>query len=101
MTVADHAITIYREAVKLLSQVQHQPVRLVGVGIYNLSGDEYEQLVMEGFEPERDNDPEHEMEMELAHLQNIYRLDFAGHMEEIYHGETLYKTIEYMRKSRR
>ena len=50
---ADHAITIYREAVKLLAHVQHDPVRLVGVGIYNLTGDEYEQLVLEGFEPEQ------------------------------------------------
>ena len=98
---ADHAITIYREAVKLLAHVQHDPVRLVGVGIYNLTGEEYEQLVLEGFEPEQAGNPENELETELRRLQSIYLLDFAGHLEQIYHGETLYKTIEYMRKKRR
>ena len=98
---ADHAITIYREAVKLLAHVQHDPVRLVGVGIYNLTGDEYEQLVLEGFEPEQAENPEKELETELRRLQSIYLLDFAGHLEQIYHGETLYKTIEYMRKKKR
>ena len=98
---ADHAITIYREAVRLLAHVQHDPVRLVGVGIYNLTGEEYEQLVLEGFEPERAENPENELETELRRLQSIYLLDFAGHLEQIYHGETLYKTIEYMRKKRR
>ena len=73
---ADHAITIYREAVRLLDHVQHDPVRLVGVGIYNLTGEEYEQLVLEGFEPEQAGNPENEL-------------------------ETLYKTIEYMRKKKR
>jgi len=98
---ADHAITIYREAVKLLAHVQHDPVRLVGVGIYNLTGEEYEQLVLEGFEPEQAENPENELETELRRLQSLYLLDFAGHLEQIYHGETLYKTIEYMRKKRR
>ena len=98
---ADHAITIYREAVRLLAHVQHDPVRLVGVGIYNLTGEEYEQLVLEGFEPEQAENPENELETELRRLQSIYLLDFAGHLEQIYHGETLYKTIEYMRKKKR
>lgn len=98
---ADHAVTIYREAVKLMAQVQHEPVRLVGVGIYNLSADEYEQLVLEGFEPEQSQRPEDELEEELQRLGSIYNLDFSGHLEQIYHGETLYKTIEYMRKKRR
>ena len=98
---ADHAITIYREAVRLLDHVQHDPVRLVGVGIYNLTGEEYEQLVLEGFEPEQAGNPENELEKELRRLQSIYLIDFAGHLEQIYHGETLYKTIEYMRKKKR
>ena len=98
---ADYAITIYREAVKLLDQVRHDTVRLVGVGIYNLAGEEYEQLVLEGFEPECGQNPEDDLFTELKRLQTEYGLDFAGNLEKIYHGETLYKTIEYMRKKRR
>ena len=97
---ADYAITIYREAVRLLAQVQHEPVRLVGVGIYNLTSEEYEQLVLEGFEPEQIRKPEEELNEELQRLQKIYQLDFAGHLDQIYNGETQYKTIEYMRKKR-
>ena len=97
---AVHSITIYREAVKLLSQVQHEPVRLVGVGIYNLTDGEYEQLVLEGFELEQSQSPEEELERELQRLQTVYNLDFAGHLDQIYCGEKLYKTIEYMRKKR-
>ena len=97
----DHAITIYREAVKLLGQVRHDPVRLVGVGIYNLSREEYKQMVLEGFEQENGQDPEDSLLTELKQLQMVYGLDFVGNLEKIYRGETLYKTIEYMRKKRR
>ena len=41
------------DGLKLLEQIQRQPVRLIGVGIYNLTGDEHEQLIMDEF---RDRD---------------------------------------------
>ena len=34
----------------------------------------------------------------LSELEARYGLDFAGHLEDIYHGNTLHRTIEYMRK---
>ena len=98
---ADDAVTIYREAARLMGQVQKQPVRLVGVGIYNLTAEEYRQLMMEGFETGSGRDPAEELSAELRKLQDIYHLDFEGHLEEIFQGETLYKTIEYMRKKRK
>ena len=97
---AVHSITIYREAVKLLSQVQHEPVRLVGVGIYNLTDGEYEQLIMDEFRDREAVSPDQLLQKELHRLQDHYNLDFSGHLEQIYQGETLYKTIEYMRKYR-
>ena len=97
---ADTAFVIYREALNLLEQIQRQPVRLIGVGIYNLTGDEYEQLVLDEFRDRETVSPESRLQNELARLQNQYNLDFAGHLEQIYRGETLYKTIEYMRKFR-
>ena len=36
----------------------------------------------------------------LEGLQARYHLDFAGHLEQIVHTETLHKTVEYMRKHR-
>ena len=97
---ADHAFVIYREALNLLEQIPRQPVRLIGVGIYNLTADEYEQLVLDEFRDRETVSPEYMLQNELARLQNQYHLDFAGHLEQIYRGETLYKTVEYMRKYR-
>ena len=97
---ADHAFAIYREALNLLEQIPRQPVRLIGVGIYNLTADEYEQLVLDEFRDRETVSPEYMLQNELARLQNQYHLDFAGHLEQIYRGETLYKTVEYMRKYR-
>ncbi len=96
----DDAVTIYREASELLDQVPQQPVRLVGVGIYHLSEDYNEQLVLEGFEERRAVDPEAELQSELKALGQIYHLDFYGHLEQLSHGTTLYRTVEYMRKKR-
>ena len=38
---------------------------------------------------------------ELEILGQRYGLDFAGNLEKVFHGETLYRTIEYMRKHRK
>ena len=97
----DDAVTIYREAVRLLNQVQHRPVRLVGVGIYNLSKEVYQQLVLEGFREEFSSSPRDELHKELLKLREIYHLDYSGHLDEIYKGETLYRTVEYMRKKKK
>ena len=39
-----------------------------------------------------------EQERLLAELGEHYHLDFAGHLEQLYHSQTLHKTVEYMRK---
>ena len=85
---------IYRTASALLDQVKQRPARLIGVSIYDLSDEENRQIhIDEIIGAERK-----ELDEELRRLGEKYHLDFAGHMEEISHGETLYRTIEYMRK---
>ena len=37
---------------------------------------------------------------DLERLHRRYGLDFAGKLEKVFQGETLYRTIEYMRKHR-
>ena len=39
-----------------------------------------------------------ELKKLLESLSARYHLDFAGHLEQLYHAETLHKTVEYMRK---
>ena len=97
----EDAVSIYEEAEELLSQVEHRPVRLIGVGIYNLTKEENRQLtIFELLEESRDAKEKKRAEL-LAGLQEKHGLDFAGHLEEIYQTDTLYRTVEYMRKHRK
>ena len=47
------------------------------------------------------NNLQKKMDAALLDLGRRYGLDFAGNLDKIFHGETLYRTIEYMRKHRR
>ena len=104
------AMPIYREALEMLGQVEQKPVRLVGVGIYNLTGDEGRQLTFDDY---LSNSLQEHKDTLLGHtsweyqdafgkrlnaLQDRYHLDFAGHLTQIYQADTLYRTIEYMRR---
>ncbi len=88
--------SIYREAITMLDNVEKRPVRLIGVGIYNLSptGDTHS---LEYLFTDEENDKSMMLEL-LKNLQTRYGLDFIGHLEQIQQGEILHKTIEYMRK---
>ena len=94
------AVTIYEEAVRLLEQVQQKAIRLVGVGIYHLTGEYGRQLRFDDFMPEVKEQQEEKTRYALETLGRRYGLDFAGNLDKIFHGETLYRTIEYMRKHR-
>ena len=98
ISATDSAVNIYQEAVRLLDSVEQRPVRLVGVGIYNLSGEEGRQLTIEDFFTEAKMQRDEELKKLLDGLQSRYGLDFAGHLDQIYQGEPLHKTVEYMRK---
>ncbi len=89
----DSAVTIYRESVRMLEQIEKRPVRLIGTGIYNLSGNSVRQLSFDDLLSDGE-----ERQKLLDGLRDKYRLDFAGNLEKIYHGETLHRTVEYMRK---
>lgn len=94
----DSAMKIYQEAANLLDQVEKLPVRLIGVSIYNLSGETWRQLSFEDFLEETAVKQEEALQKGLDALQDRYHLDFAGHLDQIYHGVTLHRTVEYMRK---
>ena len=94
----DSAVSIWRDAVRLLDKVEKRPVRLVGVSLYNLTGEEEQQLRLEGFDDADRLEQEKERSRLFAALGAHYGLDFEGHLTELYHTETLHKTAEYMRK---
>ena len=91
------AVTIYHAARQLLELVDKRPVRLIGVSLYNLSSDEDHQISLDGFfEPDYLTD-EGYRQKKLQTMKDRYGLDFAAHLPQIFHTETLHKTVEYMR----
>ncbi len=94
----DSAFMIFREAAKMLEQVEKRPVRLIGAGIYNLAPEEGRQFTIADFLTDEKDRRDREMKKLLDALQKKYHLDFAGHMDQIFQADVLHKTIEYMRK---
>jgi len=92
------AATIYEEACSLLEQVEISPIRLIGVSIYNLAQDQWRQLTINDLFADYEKRREELINKRFAVLQEKYQLDFAGHLDQIYHGMILHRTIEYMRK---
>jgi DNA polymerase-4/DNA polymerase IV (DinB-like DNA polymerase) len=82
----------------MLERVTHHPVRLIGVSIYNLTGDKSRQLYLEELFEDAFPSREQETQRLLVGLQERYHLDFAGHLTQIYHSDTLHRTVEYMRR---
>ena len=93
----DDAMLIYRESVNMLEQIEKRPVRLIGTSIYNLSADRTKQLSFDDYLGTLSNQSS-ERDAKLDELKNRYKLDFPGHLDELYHGEILHRTVEYMRK---
>ena len=91
---------IYEETAKLLDQVPKKPVRLVGAGIYHLTGENGRQMRIEDLLPEFQDEQQEKLASALREMGQRYGLDYEGNLDRIYQGETLYKTIEYMRRHR-
>lgn len=94
----DSAVKIYREALRLLDSVDQASVRLVGVSIYNLSEEKTRQISLFDFYADAAETDSFTIDILLEQLGQRYGLDFAGNLDKVFHGETLYRTIDYMRK---
>ncbi len=97
---SDSAATIWQEARDLLGQIEKRPVRLIGAGVYNLTGDDGWQMSLEDYLEESIDEKQQIIDSKLAELDERYHLDFAGNLDKIFSGTTLYRTAEYMRKHR-
>ena len=88
---------IYQESLGLLEKVPHRMLRLIGVGIHHLSPIEgNRQLSLTDLMKENEEDKD--LKELLMPLQERYGLNFIDNLDKVFKGETLYKTIEYMRK---
>lgn len=94
----EDAFSIYIEALGMLDKLPKNPIRLIGVGLYNLSEEEKRQLSFDDILNAEKSENDKNLQIELEKLKNKYNLNFADNLFRIYHTETLHKTIEYMRK---
>ena len=98
-TSCDSAIEIQEESLKLLEDVEKRSIRLIGTGLYQLSTQEIKQLSIDDY-LEKENNIEERTNREFERLKEKYKLDFKSNIEKLYQTDTLFKTIEYMRKHR-
>jgi DNA polymerase-4/DNA polymerase IV (DinB-like DNA polymerase) len=94
----ESAIEIYNEAVQLFDLVHKRPIRLIGVGIYNLSAEYKKQLSFDDYLTDTESVNRARLKEKFIELNKRYGLDFEGHLEQIFRWDTLHKTAEYMRK---
>ena len=95
----DYAIEIQKEALNLLNKTELKKVRLIGVGIYNLSKFNIKQLSFDDLIDDYNLTIEQKTKEEFERLKKKYNLDFESNKEKyIKKNEILFKTIEYMRK---
>ncbi len=94
------AAVIWKETGDLLDALPIRPVRLIGAGLHYLGGENGRQVSFDDILPENAFLRDRAVLEGLDGMKARYGLDFKGNLDRIFHGETLYKTVEYMRKHR-
>ena len=94
------AAVIWQETGRLLDTLPSRPVRLIGAGLHYLGGENGRQVSFDDILPENAYLRDRAVQEGLDRMQARYSLDFKANLDRIFHGETLYKTVEYMRKHR-
>ena len=89
---------IYQNALTLLKKEEEEPVRLIGVSLYNLSAVKYRQLSLFDYDQNPDDKAAEELNRVLENLGRKYGLDFIGNLDKVIKSDILYRTIEYMRR---
>ncbi len=97
-SICSNAVMMYKEAAALLKNVEKRPVRLIGLGIYDLSGEEGRQLSLFDLYTDSKKQENEERKRIFDTLKNRYHLDFEKNSEKILRSEVLHKTVEYMRR---
>ena len=92
----DDAISIHREASSMLYNLKKRPIRLIGVGVYNLSDSKLRQTTLdELFQTEKGmSTAEKEM---FDRLKRRYHIDFITRLAQMDRSDSLHRLIEDMR----
>ena len=93
----DNAISIHREAVVMLMALKRRPVRLIGVGIFNLSEKKIRQTTLDEVLEVETGEQTKALNEALLALKARYRIDFPALLPKMCNSEELHKAIENMR----
>ncbi len=96
----DDAVSIHGEAVDMLRSLKRHGVRLIGVGIYNLSSSRTRQLTLDDAMDIWRNDRDEGLASILAEMGERYGLDLSHESDSIYRMESLHSLVERMRVRR-
>ena len=91
-------LTIRKEAFEMLSSLKKRPVRLIGVGVFNLTSGGTRQTTLD--EIMGDDPSGKALEDALREMQKRYRFDFIGNMRHMYRADHLHRIVEHMRVMR-
>ena len=94
----EDALSIHRQACEMLEETKVRPVRLIGVGIYNLSQTGVKQATLDTMFSRRTE--EEELKEVLRAMRKRYGFDFVAFREKYVHGTKLHKLVEDMRLKR-
>ena len=93
----DDAISVHKEAVSMLEEVSNRPVRLIGVGIYNLTDAKAKQTTLDSVLG--GSDKEAELKEALAFIRKKYKIDTLDESQAS-GWENLHMLAEHMRTHR-
>ena len=96
----DDALSIQKEAVDMLYSLKKHGVRLIGVGIYNLSNSRTKQLTLDDAISIFRKDGDEDLDKALAEMSRRYGIDFSPDSEHIYRVDSLHSLVEEMRVRR-
>ncbi len=93
----DNAIAIRDAAVEMLSSLKMRPIRLIGVGIFNLTGNSQKQMTLDEMFGNDNNIRASDLSLELDDMKRRYEYDFKSSIRLNYRDHSLHQVIEHMR----
>ena len=92
----EDALSIHREAMLLLDSTDKKPVRLVGVGIFNVSSGSKQTTLDGSYETAKRVSA---LRDALQGIEREYRVDLGANMRKVYRLDTLHAVVDEMRRN--
>lgn len=95
---SNSSLKIFEEAKSMFSQIERSTVRLIGVGICNLSSNYIEQLNFFDMLSNKESEEEKTKTSLLLNLEKKYSVKLVSCLDKVYHSDSLYEIVKNMQK---